>query len=157
MLHALPIQVEHVDSVGKAAIQLGQVNYDVILTESLLPDGGWMDVLHLVRECPHEPEVIVTDPQADARFWAEALNLGATDFLSANRSWGFGLSVITQRDDVSAVPGRFGWEGGLGTSWASDPKEELVGILMTQMSWSSPSGPRIWNDFWISAYAAIYD
>ena len=82
---------------------------------------------------------------------------GATDFLSANRSWGFGLSVITQRDDVSAVPGRFGWEGGLGTSWASDPKEELVGILMTQMSWSSPSGPRIWNDFWISAYAAIFD
>jgi len=67
------------------------------------------------------------------------------------------MQVITQRDDVSAVPGRFGWEGGLGTSWASDPKEELVGILMTQMSWSSPSGPRIWNDFWISAYAAIYD
>ena len=82
---------------------------------------------------------------------------GATDFLSANRSWGFGLSVITQRDDVSAVPGRFGWEGGLGTSWASDPKEELVGILMTQMSWSSPSGPQIWNDFWTSAYAAIDD
>jgi CubicO group peptidase (beta-lactamase class C family) len=82
---------------------------------------------------------------------------GATDFLSANRSWGFGLSIVTQRDDVSAVPGRFGWEGGLGTSWASDPKEELVGILMTQMAWTSPSGPRIWNDFWTSAYAAIDD
>jgi CubicO group peptidase (beta-lactamase class C family) len=82
---------------------------------------------------------------------------GATDFLSANRSWGFGLSIVTQRDEVSAVPGRFGWEGGLGTSWASDPKEELVGILMTQMAWTSPSGPRIWNDFWTSAYAAIDD
>ena len=82
---------------------------------------------------------------------------GATEFLSANRSWGFGLSIVTQRDDVSAVPGRFGWEGGLGTSWASDPKEQLVGILMTQMAWSSPSGPRIWNDFWTSAYAAIDD
>jgi len=83
--------------------------------------------------------------------------VGATDFLSANRSWGLGLSVVTQRDDVSAVPGRFGWEGGLGTSWASDPQEELVGILMTQMAWTSPSGPRIWNDFWTSAYAAIDD
>ena len=82
---------------------------------------------------------------------------GATDFLGANRSWGFGLSVITQRDDISAVPGRFGWEGGLGTSWASDPKEGLVGILMTQMAWSSPSGPHIWNDFWTSVYAAIDD
>jgi CubicO group peptidase (beta-lactamase class C family) len=82
---------------------------------------------------------------------------GAADFLSANRGWGFGLSIITQRDDISAVPGRFGWEGGLGTSWASDPKEELVGILMTQMAWSSPSGLRIWKDFWTSAYAAIDD
>ena len=27
-------------------------------------------------------EVIVTDPQADARFWAEALNLGAYDLLA---------------------------------------------------------------------------
>jgi 5,10-methylenetetrahydrofolate reductase len=27
-------------------------------------------------------EVIVTDPQADARFWAEALNLGAYDLLT---------------------------------------------------------------------------
>jgi CubicO group peptidase (beta-lactamase class C family) len=83
--------------------------------------------------------------------------IGARDFLSANRSWGFGLSIVTQRDDVSAVPGRFGWEGGLGTSWASDPNEELVGILMTQLAWSSPSGPQIWNDFWTSAYAAIDD
>jgi CubicO group peptidase (beta-lactamase class C family) len=28
---------------------------------------------------------------------------------------------------------------------------------LTQMAWSSPSGPRIWNDFWTSAYAAIDD
>jgi DNA-binding NtrC family response regulator len=82
MLDALPIQVEHVNSVRKAAIHLRQVNYDVILTEASLPDGGWMDVLHLVRESSHEPEVIVTDPQADARFWAEALNLGAYDLLA---------------------------------------------------------------------------
>ena len=31
------------------------------------------------------------------------------------------------------------------------------GILLTQMAWSSPSGPQIWNDFWILAYAAIDD
>ena len=27
------------------------------------------------------------------------------------------------------MPGRYGWDGGYGTSWASDPKEELVAIL----------------------------
>jgi CubicO group peptidase (beta-lactamase class C family) len=37
--------------------------------------------------------------------------------------WGFGVSVITRRDDIAAVPGRYGWDGGLGTSWYSDPRE----------------------------------
>jgi CubicO group peptidase (beta-lactamase class C family) len=35
--------------------------------------------------------------------------------------WGFGVSVVTWRDGVAEVPGRFGWDGGFGTSWASDP------------------------------------
>jgi CubicO group peptidase (beta-lactamase class C family) len=29
-----------------------------------------------------------------------------------NRGWGFGMSVITRRNDVAAVPGRYGWDGG---------------------------------------------
>ncbi len=32
-----------------------------------------------------------------------------------NRGWGFGVSIITGRDDLSAVPGRYGWDGGYGT------------------------------------------
>ena len=82
MLHALPLKLEHVPSLHHARTRLRQQEYDVILTEAALPDGKWLDVLHLVRECPRETEVIVTDPQADARFWAEALNLGAYDLLA---------------------------------------------------------------------------
>jgi two-component system, NtrC family, response regulator PilR len=82
MLHKLPLKLEHVPSLHHARTRLRRQEYDVILTEAALPDGKWLDVLHLVRECPREPEVIVTDPQADARFWAEALNLGAYDLLA---------------------------------------------------------------------------
>jgi DNA-binding NtrC family response regulator len=82
MLHALPLELEHVPSLQYARTLLSRQEYDVILTEAALPDGKWEDVLHLVRECPREPEVIVTDAQADARFWAEALNLGAYDLLA---------------------------------------------------------------------------
>ena len=82
MLHALPLKLEHVPSLDLARTRLQRQDYDVILTEAALPDGKWLDVLHLVRECPREAEVIVTDPQADARFWAEALNLGAYDLLA---------------------------------------------------------------------------
>jgi CubicO group peptidase (beta-lactamase class C family) len=78
----------------------------------------------------------------------------AGPFLGDNRGWGFGVSIITRRDDVAAVPGRFGWEGGLGTSWSSDPKEEMVAILMTQCM-GFPSG--VYPDFWTLVYQAIDD
>jgi CubicO group peptidase (beta-lactamase class C family) len=74
-----------------------------------------------------------------------------------NRGWGFGMSVITRRDDVAAVPGRYGWDGGYGTSWYSDPKEDMVAILMTQRLWDSPSAPAVHLDFWTSVYQAIDD
>ncbi len=74
-----------------------------------------------------------------------------------SHGWGFGLSVTTKRDDVFAVPGRYGWDGGMGTSWYSDPKEEMVTILMTQQSWTSPNPPNVCRDFWTLAYQAIDD
>jgi len=71
--------------------------------------------------------------------------------------WGFGVSIVTRRDDVAAVPGKFGWDGGLGTSWSSDPREQMVTILMTPCAWSSPSPPAVCRDFWTLAYQAIDD
>src|SRR5712691_1941761 len=52
-----------------------------------------------------------------------------------SRGWGFGVSVVTRRDDLAGPVGKYGWDGGLGTSWSSDPGEEMVGILMTQRAW----------------------
>ena len=83
--------------------------------------------------------------------------VGADLFLGDRRGWGFGVSVIRQRDGIDAVPGRFGWDGGLGTSWYADPTEDLTGILLTQAAWTSPSGPELYQDFWNSVYAAIDD
>ena len=74
-----------------------------------------------------------------------------------NRGWGFGMSVITRRDDPARTVGTFGWDGGYGTSWYSDPREDMVGILMTQRVWDSPSAPAVNLDFWTSAYQAIED
>jgi two-component system, NtrC family, response regulator PilR len=82
MLHSLPLAVDHVGTVRQARAKLQQSDYEVILTEAALPDGNWLDVLHVARKHPAELEVIVTDPQADARFWSEALNLGAYDLVS---------------------------------------------------------------------------
>jgi CubicO group peptidase (beta-lactamase class C family) len=78
------------------------------------------------------------------------------DFWSG-RGWGFGLGVVTGRNDLSGVPGRFGWDGAFGTSWHVDPKEELVGILMTQRRPDRLGIPALTLDFWTSAYQLIDD
>jgi CubicO group peptidase (beta-lactamase class C family) len=74
-----------------------------------------------------------------------------------NHGWGFGMSIVTKRDGVSAVPGQYGWNGGYGTSWSSDPAEGMVGILMTQRAFTSPRPPDVCLDFWTSAYQTIDD
>ena len=83
--------------------------------------------------------------------------IGSEMFFSDNRGWGFGMSVFTRRDHLYNMPGRFGWEGGYGTSWYSDPKEELTGILLTQRLMDSPQAPAVMADFWTLAYQAIDD
>ncbi len=73
-----------------------------------------------------------------------------------SRGWGFGVSVVTRRDEIAAVPGRFGWDGGYGTSWYTDPREEMVAILMTQRA-QFPVLSGVYQDFWTSVYQAIDD
>ncbi len=71
--------------------------------------------------------------------------------------WGLGLGVLIQPDDLSSMPGRFGWQGGLGTTAYSDPHEDLIGVLMTPRLMDSPESPRHFTDFWTLAYQAIDD
>jgi CubicO group peptidase (beta-lactamase class C family) len=82
---------------------------------------------------------------------------GSRMFFGDNSGWGFGLSVVVKRDDLLANPGRYGWDGGLGTSWASDPGEEMVAILLTQRALDSSTGWRLLRDFWTLVYQAIDD
>lgn len=82
---------------------------------------------------------------------------GSEMILHDGSGWGLGMSVVTRRTGPSAVPGRFGWDGGLGTSWHCDPANDLVGVLLTQVGWSDPLGPQVWADFWTCAYQAIED
>lgn len=73
------------------------------------------------------------------------------------RGWGLGLSVVTRRDDIAGVPGRFGWDGAFSTSMYIDPHEQLVGVLMAQCRPAALRLPTVVTDFWTSAYQAIED
>jgi CubicO group peptidase (beta-lactamase class C family) len=83
--------------------------------------------------------------------------VGAELFFGHGASWGMGGAVVTRRTDLSTTPGRYGWDGGYGTSGHLDPAEDMVGILMTQRMMDSPQPPRVFTDFWTSAYQSIDD
>ena len=82
MVGSLSLPFEHVANLAYARTEIENGLYAVILTEANLPDGTWLDVLDLVRQVSPGAEVIVTDAGADARFWAEVLNLGAYDVIA---------------------------------------------------------------------------
>jgi CubicO group peptidase (beta-lactamase class C family) len=73
------------------------------------------------------------------------------------RGWGLGLGVGTKYNDLTGMPGGFGWDGAFGTSWYVDPKEQLVGILMIQRRPDVLNIPVITHDFWTSVYQLIED
>ena len=83
--------------------------------------------------------------------------VAAAPITGASGGWGLGLGIITKPDFVAASPGRYGWNGGLGTTWWSDPKEDMTAIIMTQRAFDSPEPPNVVLDFWTSAYQAIDD
>jgi CubicO group peptidase (beta-lactamase class C family) len=82
---------------------------------------------------------------------------GAELFFGESRSWGMGMAVTTKRDELWGSPGRFGWDGGYGTTGYADPAEDMIGILLTQRMMDSPTPPKVFTDFWTTAYAAIND
>ena len=76
-------------------------------------------------------------------------------FFGGHSSWGLGMAVDILRDETFHNPGRFGWNGGFGTTAYTDPAEEMIAILFTQRMMDSPEPPRVFIDFWTLAYGAM--
>ena len=80
---------------------------------------------------------------------------GAEIFFGDHSSWGFGMAVNIRAAEPWVVPGRFGWDGGYGTTAWSDPKNDVVGILLTQRLMDSPEPPAVFREFWASPYGVM--
>ena len=64
-------------------------------------------------------------------------------------------AVDIQRSDIFRTSGRFGWDGGFGTSGYTDSAERVIGIPFTQRMLASPEPPRAFSDLWTMAYGAV--
>jgi CubicO group peptidase (beta-lactamase class C family) len=114
----------------------------------------------LLNKGRHHGERILSRPAVELMMndqLTPAQKEGTELFFGTAASWGLGGAVITRRTDLWATPGRYGWDGGYGSSAHLDPTEDMAGVLMTTRMMEAPQPPRVFTDFWTSAYQAIDD
>ncbi|MGH9116491.1 MAG: serine hydrolase domain-containing protein [Acidimicrobiales bacterium] len=83
---------------------------------------------------------------------------GAGPAPDGSQGWGFGVGVQLRRTGPTRGVDSYGWDGGLGSSWANDPDERLIGVVLTTDAFTGPfPPPAAIQDFWTCVYAAKVD
>jgi CubicO group peptidase (beta-lactamase class C family) len=96
---------------------------------------------------PESVALMTTDRLSTAQREASEL------FLGEHQGWGLGLTVAAT-GSAAPLPSGFGWDGGTGTTWRSNPRSGVTGILFTQRAANSPAPPPVIDDFWAAINAA---
>jgi CubicO group peptidase (beta-lactamase class C family) len=73
---------------------------------------------------------------------------GAAMFLGEHGGWGLGFQVPATGSTDQPLPCGIGWDGGSGTTWRSNLRNGVTGILFTQRQATSPAPPPVIQDFW---------
>jgi CubicO group peptidase (beta-lactamase class C family) len=74
---------------------------------------------------------------------------------TGEQGWGFGVGVLTATDPLGRPGGTYGWDGGLGSTWANVPDMGVIGILLTDRLWDSPALPVVAQGFWRATMGAV--
>jgi CubicO group peptidase (beta-lactamase class C family) len=76
----------------------------------------------------------------------------ALPIVGPGRSWGLATGVDVEAAEPWMAPGRWGWDGGTGTTAHVDPTRGTVGVLLTQRAMTGPLDG--FGDFWAAVAAA---
>ena len=98
---------------------------DFLAFARLLLNGGVYEGRRLLSE--ESVRLMTTNHLTDAQ-------RATGDPILAGNGWGYGVAVVTSPDDVSPIPGRYGWSGGYGTNWFNHPGQGVIGIALTQVT-----------------------
>ena len=80
---------------------------------------------------------------------------GSKEILFGGRGWGYGMSVVVEPIPGQPAPSSFGWNGGYGSFWISDPAADLTMILHTQREFASAIGHPLFQEFQQDAYGTL--
>ena len=83
VLEALSIRVIRARSAKEAEEQLCDTPCpQLVLSDTVLPDGNWMDVLDIAAKAVEPVNVIIVSPMADTRLYLDTMDHGAYDFMT---------------------------------------------------------------------------
>jgi CubicO group peptidase (beta-lactamase class C family) len=114
----------------------------------MLLNGGVLDGARLLS--PKSVQLMTSNHTRHARLPVGGVALGR------GAAFGLGFQVITDPADNARIgsTGAFDWAGAASTSFFIDPREGLIGILMTQ---KMPADFRLMAEFRTAVYQAIIE
>lgn len=114
----------------------------MLLAGGVLPDG--------TRLLSRASVAAMTTDQLDVVGGAPAIDAAGV------MGWGFGVGIQLRRTGPSRSVGAYGWDGGLGSSWANDPTEQLTGVILSSDMFAGADAlPRPLQDFWTTVYTSL--
>ncbi|WP_146927635.1 serine hydrolase domain-containing protein [Cellulomonas xylanilytica] len=118
------------------------------------PDGQW-------AAPPAFPDAAagLVSTVADLHAFAASLRTADPSWRTARHGdhgggegWGLGIGVKVVDLPDGRHAGTYGWDGGLGSTWWTDPVTDTIAILLTTDAWTSPQPSAVFEDFWAAAF-----
>ncbi|GAA2143303.1 serine hydrolase [Kitasatospora kazusensis] len=119
---------------------------DYLRFARMLLGGGGLDGVRVLS--PEAVALMTGDRLGAERAGSES----AEAFLEDGAGWGYGVEVLAPGGRSGAGTARYGWGGGLGTTWYSYPELDTAAVLLTQCL--PPPEPLV-TAFWSALTAMI--
>jgi DNA-binding NtrC family response regulator len=81
VLRDLSVETCGVRTCEEAGRMVGQTQFQIVFTDTSLPDGSWMDVVKMGKAARCPVDVIVVGAREDTNLYLSALEEGAFDFV----------------------------------------------------------------------------
>lgn len=124
-------------------------------------DDFWAFASMLVAGGRHEGEQLLSQESVTAmttdHLTADQRASGALFLGVQGGGWGYGMAAPGPVTGDPPFPWGYGWNGGTGTLWMTDPVRGVTGILLTTRAMTSPEPPPHFTAFWKTVYAAMAD
>jgi len=123
-------------------------------------DDFWAFVSMIVAQGRHDGQQLLSPGAVEEmtrNHLTAAQRAAQPIFLGQHGGWGYGMAAPGPTRAGPPGPSGYGWNGGTGTLWTTDPDYGLTGIVLSTRAMTSPEPPAHVVEFWEAAYGTLAD